>query len=117
MTPRIRFDFSAIDPRHRAIIIAGVGLIIVAIVSLVIFLSKGDQNEVGENITPSLTVTLSPTLPTPTIGPPTETPTLAATPTLTPYEYVVQTGDTLFFIIQLFGYRDTAVVPELIALN
>jgi LysM repeat protein len=53
--------------------------------------------------------------PTFTPGPPTIPP--SPTPTLGPYEYTVQSGDTLLYIIQQFGYRDFSVVPEVVALN
>jgi hypothetical protein len=46
---------------------------------------------------------------------PSETPT--ATETLGPYVHVIQENDTLFYIIQLYGYRDLAVVPEVVLLN
>jgi LysM repeat protein len=45
------------------------------------------------------------------------TPSPAPTATLEPYQYKVQAGDTLFAIIQVFGYRDLNVVPEVIRLN
>jgi hypothetical protein len=58
----------------------------------------------------------SPT-PTHTPGPPTQTFTPSPTPG--PWEYVIQPGDTLFYIIQLppFNYRDTNVVNEILVLN
>ncbi len=52
-----------------------------------------------------------------TAGPPTET--YSPSPTPGPFEYTVQQGDTLLFIIQQapFNYRDTNVISEIIALN
>jgi hypothetical protein len=52
-----------------------------------------------------------------TAGPPTETYTPSPTPG--PFEYTIQQGDTLLFIIQQapFNYRDTGVISEIIALN
>ncbi len=117
MTPKIQFDFSAIDPRHRAVIIGGLIVIATTITSLVILLPPGEE---AAGIEEGPTTTLSSPSPYPTpsqAGPPTETPTQAPTATLAPYEYTVQPGDTLYYIIQLFGYRDTSVVPEIIVLN
>jgi hypothetical protein len=81
--------------------------------------------EASPTASPSPTVSPSPTLEndllvepateTPLPGPPTMPP--APTATLGPYEYTVQQGDTLLFIIQEFGYRDFSVIPEVIALN
>lgn len=53
--------------------------------------------------------------PTATPGPPTMPPT--ATPTPGPYEHVIQQGETLGYIIQLYGYRDFGVISEVVALN
>lgn len=52
-----------------------------------------------------------------TPGPPTETYTPSPTPG--PFEYTVQVGDTLLYVIQQppFNYRDTAVFSEIMALN
>jgi LysM repeat protein len=87
------------------------------ILSLVVFRVMGDQGKrVADNPTPSVAPTPSPT-PTATQTVNAETPTPAITATLAPYEYEVQAGDTLYYIIQLFGYRDTGVVPEVLALN
>ncbi len=75
--------------------------------------------EATPNIAP--TPTRPPQLEQPTAtwtpGPPTETYTPSPTPG--PYEYTVQVGDTLLFIIQQppFNYRDSSVISEIIAIN
>jgi LysM repeat protein len=114
MSPRIQFDFSSIDPRRRAVIIGGIVVIFLAVVGLVILRPKGDQTA---EVTPLPTFTLPASATASPSGPLTETPTQGPTPTLEPYQYTVQSGDTLLFIIQQFGYRDTSIVPELLALN
>ncbi len=54
--------------------------------------------------------------PSATPEPPTATPTSTETPN--PYAtYVIQQGDTLIYIVQLFGHRDLAVIDEVIRLN
>ena len=75
--------------------------------------------------TPTAVLTRTPTPPpqleqptaTPTAGPPTLTYTPSPTPG--PFEYTVQPGDTLLYVIQQapFNYRDTAVVAEILSLN
>jgi hypothetical protein len=74
-------------------------------------------------LTPSATVTTisiaqiqleSPTA-TFTAGIPTETAT--PSPTLGPYEHVIEPDDTLYYIIQLYGYDTLDVVNEVVALN
>ncbi|GIK29265.1 MAG: LysM peptidoglycan-binding domain-containing protein [Anaerolineae bacterium] len=77
---------------------------------------------------PTATASLSPTSP-PTVGPirlasatPSVTPlpstaTATSTPTPGPYTYVVQSGDTLFGIIERFGYTDGRVIPDVLTLN
>lgn len=54
---------------------------------------------------------------TPSATPPPSTPTATATPTPGPYTYVVQSGDTLFGVIERFGYTDGRVIPDILALN
>jgi hypothetical protein len=67
--------------------------------------------------TPSLQqqVRLEPPPPSPTPGPP--TPTLTLTPTLGPIEHTMQAGETLGYIIQLYGYTDFNVIDEIVAIN
>lgn len=77
------------------------------------------------NPSPSLTPTsefVTPTAPlvetatpTPTAGPPTDLPTATETPG--PYEHVMQQGETLGYIIQLYGYRDFSVIDEVVRIN
>lgn len=116
MTPQIQFDFSSIDPRRRAVIIGGIVIVLLAVIGLVIFRpKKGQTSDAPMTVLPTFTLQASATASP--AGPPTETPTQGPTPTLEPYQYTVQSGDTLLFIIQQFGYRDTSVVPELLVLN
>jgi len=70
-------------------------------------------------VTPSLTamqaeVQVIPTA-TETAAPPTLPP--VPTATLGPYEYTIQAGDTLGYIVQLFGYRDFGVFDEVVRIN
>ncbi len=73
-------------------------------------------------LTPSATMTLSPepildtAPPTGTAEPPTATATFTETPN--PYAtYIIQQGDTIIYIVQLFGHRDLAVIDEVLRLN
>ncbi len=54
-------------------------------------------------------------LPTFTPLPPSLTPTPTETPG--PYEHVVQPGETLLAIVQLYGYRSPAIMSVVVALN
>jgi hypothetical protein len=56
----------------------------------------------------------SPT-PTYTPAPPTETPTPTETPG--PYVHIIKQNETLGYIIQLYGYRDFSIIPEIVSLN
>ncbi|HLV36818.1 MAG TPA: LysM peptidoglycan-binding domain-containing protein [Spirillospora sp.] len=53
--------------------------------------------------------------PTHTPGPPTMPP--SSTPTPGPYEHTIQQGETLGYIIQLYGYRDFGVIDEIVRIN
>ncbi len=53
--------------------------------------------------------------PTATPGPPTMPPSM--TPTPGPYEHTVQQGETLGYIIQLYGYRDFNIIDEIVRIN
>lgn len=53
--------------------------------------------------------------PTPLPLPPSETPVPTETPG--PYEHTIRQNETLGYIIQLYGYRDFSVIPEVVALN
>lgn len=123
MKPKVMFDFSSFDRRYL-VITAGAGLIVVAaIVVLVVLLTRNDgtQSEGDGGAVVPTSVSSSPSSPlAPTSSlslEPSRTPTQGPTATLEPHQYTVQAGETLFFIIQLFGYRDTAVVPEILLLN
>jgi len=117
MAPRIKFDFSSIDPRTRIILIGGVLIIVLAVVGLVSYLGNRDGGPTSAVATLDTTATLPPTNSPAPPSAPSETSTIGPTATIEPYTYQVEPGDTLFFIIQLFGYRDTAVVPEVLAMN
>lgn len=117
MAPKIQFD---LNPRTRILVIVGGVVILGAAVGLIVFLvgSDGRAEPVAE-VTPGATRTPTPSPappPSPT-GPPTDTPTPKLTATLEPYAHTVQAGETLFYIIQLYGYRDTSVVAEILLLN
>lgn len=65
--------------------------------------------------------TLPPVLesPTHTFTPAPPTPTFTPSATLGPYEYTIQTGDTLLYIVQLapFNYTQPSIINEVLALN
>jgi hypothetical protein len=73
----------------------------------------------GPTLTPSRTLPPVPVLesptPTPTPGPPTETYTPTATPG--PFEHTISQGETLGYIIQLYGYTDLTVIDRIVAMN
>ncbi|HEC23024.1 MAG TPA: LysM peptidoglycan-binding domain-containing protein [Chloroflexi bacterium] len=114
---RVQFDLSSFNRRYLFILIGG-GLVLLVVIVALILLLPGRQEE-QPPLAESATATPTPSpLPVPSpAGPPTETPTPAPTPTLEPYEHVVQSGETLYYIIQLYGYRDLNVVPEVLLLN
>ncbi len=125
MAPKIQFERSGF--RRRTVMVLGGALaVLAAIVALIVILASGGEEPTegalasasataaeGASVSP----TASPSPPPSPEGPPTVTPTPTATATLEPYQYVVQPGETLYYIIQLFGYRDLQVVPEILALN
>lgn len=107
--------------RLRSYIAIGVGilLVIATIIGLIVMMNKDADtpSEAAASPGPTLTpLALASDTPAPN-QPPTETPSPAPTPTLEPYQHVVQSGETLFFIIQLYGYRDLSVVPDIVLLN
>ncbi len=71
------------------------------------------------SLTPSRTLPAVPQLvsPTPTVtpGPPTATYTPSETPG--PYQHVMKSGETLGYIIQLYGYTDLSVIDQIVRLN
>lgn len=124
MAPKIQFDLSSLNRRQLPLLIGAVAVIIIAIIGLLLILTK-DQSEPDNETVTENTVTTSTPSPTPSVMP-TATPTTdnleqtlapAATPTLEPYTYTVQAGDTLYYILGLFGYRELSIVPEVLALN
>ncbi|MGF1505674.1 MAG: LysM peptidoglycan-binding domain-containing protein [Anaerolineae bacterium] len=119
-TMGVEFDFKNFDRRYVLVLSGGLILLVASIIGLVVLLNRDAGVGAADAATatptaaaPADTATTEPT----TAGPPTETPLPSPTPTLEPYSYQVQEGETLLFIIQLFGYRDTAIVPEVLALN
>lgn len=60
-------------------------------------------------------VRLEPPTATFTPAPPTETPTPSPTPG--PIEHTIQEGETLGYIIQLYGYTDLNVIDQIVAIN
>lgn len=70
-------------------------------------------------LTPSVTMTVAEVQVIPTASVTIAPPTQPVTPTETPgpYEYTIQADDTLGYIIQLFGYRDTGVYDEILRIN
>ena len=113
------YNRAPLPRRDIILIIISAVVIIGVIVGLVIFLT-GRQPPKTATPTQVAVVTQSPNpiLETPS---PSLSPTIAATAgptaTLEPYQYTVQQNDTLGAIVQLFGYRDTSIYPEIVRLN
>lgn len=112
-------------PRSVFFIAGGILILLVAIVGIV-FVLTSDADSDAEQPAPIAevadTATATPVAAEPEqfTAPPAEAEAFdeaEPTATLTPYEYVVQPGETLLFIIQLFGYRDTAIIPQVLVLN
>jgi LysM repeat protein len=119
MAPKIEIDLTSLSRRDVILIIISVSVILGVVVGLIIFLSQGTKRpiKVISTSSPVPTATLvANALPSANI-PPTVEATSGPTPTLEPYQYVVKKGETLFAIIQFFGYHDLAVVPELLRIN
>lgn len=112
-------------------LIGGLLVVVAAVVGVILLLRGGGDEEPeaaaiavsAEATTPSPTASLAPSAspaePSPTASPAEEVATaeLIGTPTLEPYQYTVEEDDTLYYIVRLFGYRDLAIVDEVIALN
>jgi len=96
-------------------IILGIIIVVGAVFGLN-YLSTGPQSAaVAAAPSPSPTPSRTPTI-TPTFGPtltPTATATLTPTPTATPQRHVIESGDTLIYLAQLYN----TTVDELVALN
>lgn len=106
--------------RDVILVIISVSIIVGVIVGLIIFLSQAKKPpKVVATVPPVPTVTLIAAFatPSPSLPPPTVEATVGPTPTLEPYSYTVKKGETLFAIIQFFGYKDLAVIPELVRIN
>ena len=121
---QIRFDFSTIDPRLRLILAIVAIILVVGIIALIVFNLGGDGDGPGSATGRDAPIIAEATTPSPQVvetqppaGPATETPTPTITATIQPYEYEVQAGDTLLFILTLFGYRDTRIVSDVLLLN
>ncbi len=120
MTRRIEFDTSSCNRQTLLIVVGALLVVIVAVLGLFMILGDGggEETPISEaTATHRLPPTASPTSLPVTIGTPTETLPPAPTATLAPYQHVVQEGETLFYIIQIYGYRDASVVPEILLLN
>lgn len=122
MRSNSQFRTRALNRRQQIVLIVLV-LIIVAAVAGIIFILTGGGGGGGKPVAEADateevgTPTPSPS-PQPTeTEPPSDTPTPEATATVEPYQYTVQEGETLYYIIQLFGYRDLSIVPEVVQLN
>jgi len=103
--------------RSIILIVGGVLLIAAAIIGIVVLLVNGsDTNQPTAEATP---LPVAPTAAPQSTEPEPPTPNLevVVTATLVPFEYTVQEGETLLYVIQLFGYRDTSVIPDILALN
>lgn len=120
---RIQFDSSSFSRRDLILVVISIIIIIGVVVGLIIFLVGNSSGRQNAGVKLTLTPTASPVFAVSELpssspsGPPTETPTLAPTPTIEPYQYTIQTNDTMIAIIQLFGYRDLSVIPEIVRLN
>jgi LysM repeat protein len=117
MSSRYPVARRTLTPRQTLIAGGGLLLILALIVGAILWLAgRDDRPEDGAQGSPTArpaTLTPSPSA----VVTPTEVLPPTLTPTLEPYTYTVQAGETLGFIIQLFGYRDFAVIPEVLALN
>ncbi|MBN1311922.1 MAG: LysM peptidoglycan-binding domain-containing protein [Anaerolineae bacterium] len=121
----LKFEPAPMSRRDLILVIASGVIALGVIIVLVVILVRAGREPQGPAATEAAGITptaVASTAAAPTVspspsGPPTETPPPAPTPTLEPYQYTVKAEDTLFFIIQLFGYRDLAVVPEIIRIN
>jgi hypothetical protein len=79
------------------------------------------ETTVEPTLTQAVTLTPIPQLesPSPTFTPGLPTQTFTPSPTPGPREYVIETGDTLLYIIQQdpYNYTDTNVIAEILRLN
>ncbi|NDJ54482.1 MAG: LysM peptidoglycan-binding domain-containing protein [Chloroflexi bacterium] len=121
MTSRIQFDLSNLSRQQLALIAGAFALVIGAVALLFVVLGSpsGDaptEETAERSPSPTSEPTVSPSPTTfSTLEP--EAPTAGPTPTLEPYSHVVQDGETLGFIIQLFGYTSLDIIDEVLRLN
>ena len=121
----LKFEPAPMSRRDLILVIVSGVIALGVIIALIVILVRAGRDtqepaatEVAGTTPTAVTSTAAaPTASPSPSGPPTATPPPAPTPTLEPYQYTVQAEDTLFYIIQLFGYRDLNVVPEVIQLN
>src|SRR5687768_15710345 len=77
------------------------------------------QSQPTQTPMPARTPPAVPVLETPTAsftpGPPTAT--VSPTETPGPFEHTIQGGETLGYIIQLYGYTDFSVIDQIVAMN
>ncbi len=109
-----------LSPSQLLYILLGIVLITGALITLILVNQNGDSEPDIADITvvTEIANTDIPASPSPSVSPtPSATPTPEATATLQPYSHIVQEGETLYFIIQLYGYRTLAIVPEILLLN
>jgi len=117
---KIEFDLSSMTRRDVILIIISLSIIVGVVVGLIIFLTqpRGPKVITTEAAVTSPTVTLIAFASTPSPSqPPTVEATTGPTATLEPYAHTVKAGETLFAIIQFYGYRDLSVIPELLRIN
>lgn len=111
-----------LTPSQLVYIVLGIILITGAVITVIILnrsisAEDGDDQVAAEALTPLSSPSLAVSLTTTATPEPVATDTPAATATLPPFEHVVQEGETLYFILQLYGYRTLSVVPEVLLLN
>ncbi len=89
--------------------------------AIVTAISPSPTTRAEPSRTPTATNTVPPlpVLETPTAsytpGPPTATSTPTETPG--PYEHTMAQGETLIYIVQLYGYTDLSIIDEVVAMN
>lgn len=118
-----RFEPAPMARRDLILVIISGVVALGVIIALVVILLRSGQPGQKEPIAPAAaspsgaTPTVAPIVSPSPAGPPTVTPSPAPTPTLEPYQHKIKAGETLFAIIQMYGYREISVVPEIIRLN
>jgi LysM repeat protein len=119
---KVEFDLSSMSRRDVILIIISGAIILGVVTGLIIFLTQRQQGAgpkptlAAGSPVPTVTLIAGAVTPSPAL-PPTTVPTIGPTPTLEPYAHTVEEGQTLFAIIQFYGYRDLSVIPELVRIN